>query len=430
LNAPAHPVPSGSGAGLVGVSLRQPPASLQAEQGLLGALLTNNRAYDRVSDFLRPEHFADAVHGAIYAAIARRIEAGQVADVVTLRPEFENTGVLDEHPGGIGYLAQLLSAMVSVLNVPEYGRLIHDAWARRCVIDACERAVTAAFGGSAEAAEIVQELDATLSDVAQGRDAAALVPTSRVVNEVVDRFLRAVERRGALSGVTSGYAALDRKTGGFNPGDLIVLGARPSMGKTAFAACIAARAAAAGHRVLFVSAEMQAWGVLARVTAAVAGLPVAAVLRGGAVLPGTNRFEPFATDGPETARVIEAARRISSLPVEWDQTPRASVAAIRARARRMRRARDGGLDLVVVDYLGRCTGSPEARRQGRLAEVSEMARDFKGLAMELGAPVLLLSQLSRALTSREDPRPLLNDLRDSGEIEQEADVVMFLHREH
>ena len=420
----------GAAPSLIGRSLRAPPHSMQAEQALLGALLANNRAYDRVADFLRPEHFADELHGHVFRAIARRIEAGQLADVVTLRVEFENTGLFDQAPDGIGYLAQLLGAMVGIINAGEYGRLIHDAWSRRCIIDACEEAVNLSFGGNGPAAEIVEHLDGALSGIAQGGDASALLDSHRVSDQVVEGFVAAIKRRGALAGVASGYAALDRKTGGFNPGDLIILGARPSMGKTALANGIAVRAAAAGHRVLFVSAEMMASGVMARAVAALSGLPLAAVLRGGRIEPGTNRFRPFEETGLEMGQVVNAARNLSALPLRWDEAPRASVAAIRAKARRMARAKDGGLDLILVDYLGRCTASPEARRQGRVAEVSEMVRDFKSLAKELRVPVVLASQLSRAATAREDPRPLLSDLRDSGEIEQEADVVMFLHREH
>jgi replicative DNA helicase len=428
---PAHPMPAGTGTGLLGLSQRLPPQSLPAEQALLGALLANNRAYDRVAETLRAEHFADPCHAAVYAAIARRVEAGQVADVVTLRPEFENTGVLAP-VGGPGYLATLLGAMVGIVNASEYARLIRDAWARRGIIDAAENAANQAFAG-AEAGTIIEGLDASLSAVAQGQDEAALQPQDRVADSVVAGFISAIERRGALAGVTTGLRGLDRKLLGMRKGQLIVLGARPSMGKTALGACIAMRSAAAGTRTMFVSAEMGAPDVLGRAVAAVAKMPLPALTSGGSLEPGSNRFRPFDRGGPEEASVVDAARRLSPLPLRWDALPQATVAGIRARARRLARLpaeRGGGLDLIVVDYLGRCRGSPDARRAGRLAEVSEMVRDFKSLAVELGVPVLLLSQLSRAATAREDPRPVLSDLRDSGEIEQEADVVAFLHREH
>lgn len=434
-DAPAHGLPAvGLGEGLIGLSQRLPPQSQDAERALLGALLANNAAFDRVSDHLQAEHFVDPLHGAVFAAIRRRVEAGQVADVVSLRPEFENHALMQVAPGGIGYLAQLLSAMVGIINAGEYGRMIRDAWARRCIIDACEDAVNRAFqmdGFSGDAAEIIDGLDGGLSAIAQGQDAAALLRSDRVAESVVEQFTGAIDRRGALPGVPSGFRALDNKLGGMRPGRLYLLGARPSMGKTALGNAIAARAAGSGFRVLFVSAEMGAADVMSRTIAALAKLPLPALARGGGLVPGTNDFRPFERGGAEETAVVNAALRASALPLRWDEAPGATVSAIRARARRVAREKGGGLDLMVVDYLGRCRGSDAVRRAGnRVAEVSEMVRDFKSLSVELGIPVLLLSQLSRAGTVREDPRPQLSDLRDSGEIEQEADVVMFLHREH
>lgn len=432
--APAHHLPAIGTDGLVGVSQRLPPQSSAAEQALLGALLANNAAFDGVADLVEADHFADPLHGAVFAAIRRKVEAGQVADVVALRPEFEHSPLMAAAPDGICYLAQLLGAMVGIINAREYARMIRDCWARRCIIDACSEAVNRAFhsdGFGGDAAEVIDGLDGTLSTIAQGQDAAALLRSDRVAESVVDQFIGAVERRGKLPGVPTGYLALDRKLGGMRPKRLYLLGARPSMGKTALGNGIASRAAAAGFRVLFVSAEMGADDVMARTVAALSGLPLPALSSGGALEPGTNRFRPFDRGGPEEAMVVEAARRAGALPLRWDEAPGATVSAIRARARRMAREKGGGLDLLVVDYLGRCRGSDAVRRAGnRVAEVSEMVRDFKSLAVELGIPVLLLSQLSRASTVREDPRPQLSDLRDSGEIEQEADVVMFLHREH
>lgn len=423
------PVASGRADDLLGLSQRLPPQSREAEQALLGGLLANNSAYDQVAEILRPEHFADPCHGAVFAAIARRIEAGGLADVVSLRPEFDNTGVLDP-VGGPGYLAGLLVAMVSPRTCLSYAQVVRGAWARRCIIDACEAAVNEAFAGT-DGTEVVQVLDARLSEIAQGQDVSALQTSDRVAEAVVERFKAAIDRKGRLGGVATGYRALDRKLGGLRPGQLIVVGARPSMGKTAFATSVAVRAAAFGARTLFVSAEMGADDVFMRAVAAVSGLPLPALNAGGGILPGTNRFEPFASGGDEEQRAATAAMRLGRLPIRWDDAPLATVSAIRARARRLARAKDGGLDLIVVDYLGRCRGSPEARRAGnRLAEVSEMVRDFKTLAVELRVPVILLSQLSRAGGQRDSWRPVLSDLRDSGEIEQEADVVMFLHREH
>lgn len=433
-DAPAHHLPAVGADGLVGITQRLPPQSSEAEQALLGALLSNNAAFDRVGDLVEAAHFADPLHGAVFAAIRRRVEAGQVADVVSLRPEFEHHALMAAAPGGVGYLAGLLGAMVGIINAREYARVIRDCWARRCIIDACSEAVNRAFhmdGFGGDAAEVIDGLDGTLSAIAQGQGAGALLGSHQVAESVVERFTGAIDRRGKLPGVPTGYLALDRKLGGMRPKRLYLLGARPSMGKTALGNAISARAAAAGFRVLFVSAEMGADDVMSRTIAALAKLPLPALSSGGALEPGTNRFRPFDRGGAEETQVVNAALRAGALPLRWDEAPGATVSAIRARARRMAREKGGGLDLLVVDYLGRCRGSDAVRRAGnRVAEVSEMVRDFKSLAVELNIPVLLLSQLSRASTVREDPRPQLSDLRDSGEIEQEADVVMFLHREH
>ncbi|NDC60068.1 MAG: replicative DNA helicase, partial [Alphaproteobacteria bacterium] len=379
--------PAGAGRDLVGLSQRLPPQNAEAEQALLGGLLANNKGYDRVAEILRPEHFADPCHAAVYAAIARRVEAGQVADVVSLRPEFENTGILDP-AGGVRYLVDLLTAMVSPRLVTEYAALVRDAWARRCIIDACEEGVNLAFAGTEAHGRPGADDDEL---------AAALLPCDKVAERVIDSFASAIERKGRLAGVTTGFRALDRKLGGLRGGQLVVIGARPSMGKTALAVSIGVRAAAAMARTLFVSAEMSAEEVFKRAVAAVSGIPLPALTSGGGIEPGTNRFVPFEAGGPESRRAAEAAMHLGRLPMQWDEAPRATVSAIRARARRMARAKGGGLDLLVVDYLGRCRGSPEIQRAGnRLAEVSEMVRDFKSLAVELNVPVVLLSQLSRA----------------------------------
>jgi replicative DNA helicase len=410
-----------------GFSPRLPPANLEAEQALLGALLANNKAYERVAEFLRPEHFADAAHAEIYAAVQRRIEAGQLADAVTLRREFEHSGRLGDTP--VSYLAELLGAMVGIINAGEYGRVIEDAWLRRRLIDLGESMVNRAHG-------VEPDLDARLQ--VEAADGALLQLATRQVgggpregNAVADGLMRqvmdAVRRRGALPGVTWGFRGLDRMTGGMRPGQFILLGARPSMGKTSLALAVAQAAAGAGKRVLFVSAEMQAEQVMARAVAADAGLPMAAVTRGG--LPdGMGGWRALDEGAAEVAQMAEAARRVGALPIVWDDSA-FSLPAIRARARRLMR-QPGGLDLIVVDYLGRIQASGEARKQGSVAAVTELSAGFKTLAMELGVPVLLLSQLNRGVEGRDDKTPGMSDLRDSGALEQDADVILFLYRAH
>lgn len=415
--------------------LLAPPANLEAEQALLGALLANNKAYDRVSSFLEAHHFADAVHGRIYAAIRARCERGELADAVTLRREFEKTDELAE-VGGLAYLARLIEAMVGIVNAGEYGRLIYDCYQCRRLIEACDVARERAHGASTgegdaqmRPGDILLALDAELAAISRdgvgGQDARS---TETVITEVMGDFQAALERRGGMAGVTTGYAGLDRMLGGFQRQQLILLAGRPAMGKTAISLGIAMRAAAAGVRVFYASAEMAAPQVLARGAAAVAGLPVSVALRAGMETEdgGWRSLEPR---DPEVRAMGEAARLISRLPILWDDSSGATVAGIRAKARQAKQR--GGLGLIVVDYLQRLRSSSHALRYGnRVQEVSEQARALKEMARELDVPVLALSQLSRDVEKRDDKRPVISDLRDSGELEQEADTVLMLYRDH
>jgi replicative DNA helicase len=409
--------------------LREPPANLAAEQALLGALLANNKAYERVSDFLRPEHFADGIHTLIYGAIARRIDAGQLADVVTLRSEFESNGTLDE-AGGPAYLAQLLSAMVGIINAGEYGKVVRDTWLRRQVIDLGSDAVNLAFGAEAElsADQVMERLEArmfALGETSSGRG-GDLMDAAAVAQQVLVAHNRADAAKGGLVGLATGYRDLDRIKGGLLGGEFILVGARPAMGKTAFAAGVAARVARHGGRVMFTSAEMPAWQVQARMVAAKAGLPLKAVLRAFVIDPGENRGRGLNDD--EARRFVEANAAVGQLGIFWDARSRPTVASIRARARRLK-AR-GGLDLVLVDYLGLLSSGMEGSQFNRNNELSQISADLKGMAVELDVPVIALSQLSRKVEDRDDKRPMMSDLRDSGSLEQDADMVAFLYREH
>jgi replicative DNA helicase len=411
---------------------RLPPSNLQAEQALLGALLANNKAYERVSAFLRAEHFADPIHARLFDAIRARVESGRIADAVSLRAEFEHSGVLEE-VGGVAYLAQLLYAMVGVINAGEYGRVIYDAWLRRQMIELAQEMHARAFGEAAEAldaTDVLSWLDERVTRLAQnaGSD-APLVGAASAAQAALAMCERAAKARGGLTGITTGYHALDRMTGGWRGGDLVLIGARPSMGKTALAAGMAARAAASGARVLFVSAEMSAAQIGARLVAAAARLPVISVLRGAIIDPGSQSLRQLT--GDEGAALVEARDAIGALPIVFQDRGPFTLSAIRQKARALARdAKAGGLGLIVVDYVGLLRGSEIAQRNGKYAEVSEISQGLKALARELDVPVIALSQLSREVEKREDRTPMLSDLRDSGTLEQDADLVGFLYRAH
>ena len=232
---------------LLGLSQRLPPSNLQAEQALLGALLANNKAFERVSEFLVPEHFADPIHGRIFQAIQRRVEAGQLADAVTLKAEFEHSGVLEE-VGGTAYLAQLLTAMVGIINAGEYGRAIHDAWLRRQLIDLGETVVNNAFGAEPEldGRAQIEVAEQSLFDLSnRGGEQGGFMTFERALTEALRSAETAFKRTGHVSGISTGLRDLDRKMGGLHPSDLVILAGRPGMGKTALATKIAYGAARA-----------------------------------------------------------------------------------------------------------------------------------------------------------------------------------------
>ncbi|MES2712295.1 MAG: replicative DNA helicase [Pseudomonadota bacterium] len=417
-------------AGDIGQSLRMPPTNTQAEQALLGALLANNKAYERISEFLAEHHFADPIHGRIYRAIQRRLEAGQLADVVTLRAEFEHSGILAE-VGGAAYLSQLLTAMVGIINAGEYGRVIFDAWLRRQLIDVGEVIVNNAFGAEAEldAKAQLENAEQTLFELAKdGGNEGGFVSFEKALTNAVELAERAFSTPGGVSGLPTGLRDIDAKTGGLHPSDLIIIAGRPGMGKTALATKIAFGAARAILReaqesnplavpkrgVAIFSLEMSADQLATRLLSEESRISGDRIRRGEI---SQRDFDKF----------VEVSREIGTMPLYIDDTPAISISALRTRCRRLQRTK--GLDLVVVDYLQLMRPAAGTRPESRVLEISMITQGLKAIAKELSVPVIALSQLSRAVESREDKRPQLSDLRESGSIEQDADMVMFVYRD-
>ncbi|GLR68142.1 replicative DNA helicase [Acidocella aquatica] len=415
---------------LLGLSQRLPPSNTQAEQALLGALLANNKAYERVSEFLTHEHFADPVHGRIFQAIARRCEAGQIADPVTLRGEFEHSGVLDE-VGGTAYLAQLLSAMVGIINAGDYGRLIRDAWLRRQLIDIGEVVVNRAFGSEPEldGAMQIEAAEQTLFNLAtQGGSEGKGLTFKEALAAAIEVASKAFQNQGSVSGLDTGLRDLNKRTGGMHPSDLIILAGRPGMGKTALVTKIAfgaAKALLANARrdnpnamakqcVAIFSLEMSADQLATRLLAEEARVSADKIRRGEI---SSRDFDNF----------VKVSREISDIPLIIDDTPAITLSALRTRCRRLQRT--NGLGLVIVDYLQLMRPAAGTRPESRVLEISQITQGLKAIAKELAVPVIALSQLSRAVESRDDKRPQLSDLRESGSIEQDADMVMFIYRD-
>lgn len=416
---------------LLGLSQRIPPSSLAAEQALLGALLANNKAYERVSEFLEPEHFADPIHGRIYGAIRRRIDNQQLADIVTLKVEFEHSGILDE-VGGTAYLAQLLSAMVGIINAGEYGRLIHDAWLRRQLIDVGETVVNNAFGAEPEldAKAQVEAAEQKLFDLATEGETASggLIPFERALAEAIHTAERAFHQPGGVAGLSSGLRDFDKRTGGLHPSDLLILAGRPGMGKTALATKIAFGAA----RALVAKAKAEDPNGVPKETVAIFSLEMsaeqlAARLLADAAEVNSDRIRRGDIQQRDFDRFVSASRELSALPIQIDDTPAITISQLRTRCRRLKRTR--GLAFVVVDYLQLMRPAPGSRSDSRVLEISQITQGLKAIAKELAVPVMALSQLSRAVESRDDKRPQLSDLRESGSIEQDADMVMFIYRD-
>lgn len=414
-------------AGLFGQSLRLPPQNLEAEQALLGALLSNNKAFERVSDFLAAEHFADPIHGRIFEAIRRRVENNALADVVTLKSEFEHSGVLAE-VGGTAYLVQLLSATVGIINAGEYGRLIHDCWVRRQLVDVGETVVNRAFGSDPEldASKQIEAAEQQLFDLATGGGSeGGAISFEQALTQAINAAAKAMQSGGGVSGLPSRLRDIDAKLGGLHGSDLLILAGRPGMGKTALATKIAFGAAQSLMRdvpagevpkncVAIFSLEMSAEQLANRL------LAEASRISGDRIRRGDINQEDFDT-------FFAASRELSTLPIVIDDTPAITLSALRTRCRRLKRTR--GLDLVVVDYLQLMRPAAGSKPDNRVLEISMITQGLKAIAKELDVPVIALSQLSRAVEQREDKRPQLADLRESGSIEQDADVVMFVYRD-
>ncbi len=410
-------------------AFRTPPHNIEAEQALLGAILVNNDAFDRVSDFLRVEHFSEELHRRIFEVVSQLIRAGKIATPVVLK------SYVGDHDLGGGmttskYLARLAAEATTIINAADYGRTIHDLALRRDLIVIGEDIVNTAYDSPADAEprSQIEEAERKLYAIAEsGQFGGGFESFGQAMTIAVDMAAKAFKRPGHLSGTATGLADLDNKMGGLQPSDLIIIAGRPGMGKTALATNIAFNVARAfraeprddgtmetmsGGIVGFFSLEMSSEQLATRILAEQSGVPSYKIRRG-------------AITEDDFQNITDVVAELQRLPLYIDQTGGISVAQLVARARRLKRQR--GLDVLVVDYLQLLSGSKN--KDNRVQEITEITTGLKALAKELNVPVLALSQLSRQVESRDDKRPQLSDLRESGSIEQDADVVMFVYRE-
>jgi replicative DNA helicase len=405
------------------------PHSIEAEQQLLGAILTNNDVFDRVASIIGPQHFFDPVHARIFDIASARISKNNLASPVTLKAFMEDDEGLKEL-GGPAYLARLAGAAISSFAVKDYAQMIYDLAIRRDLIglgrDISSKA--AKVDVASEPREQIVEAEQALYKLAeQGRSESGFQSFLSAVTEAVNVANAAYQREGGLAGISTGLVDMDRKLGGLHKSDLLILAGRPSMGKTSLATNVAFNIAKAyrkgirpdgtegtveGGVVGFYSLEMSAEQLAARILSEASEVPSEQIRRGDMTEAEFRRF-------------VDAAKSLEACPLYIDDTPALPISQLAARARRLKRTH--GLDVLIIDYLQLVR--PASAKDSRVNEVSEITQGLKAIAKELDIPVIALSQLSRQVESREDKRPQLSDLRESGSIEQDADVVMFVFRE-
>lgn len=393
----------------------EPPHNVQAEQALLGAIFINNEAFHRVSEFLEPKHFYEPAHQKIYELFQIIVGAGKAATPVTLKSSLPDDAEVAGLPIA-SYLARLAGAATSILNARDYGEIVRADFDRR-ELQRIGKMLTDAAGDRMETmspAQLIEAVEAellSLTHVASGQ--TGFVRFAEYVRDSIEVASKAYQRDGHLSGMPTGISDLDSFMGGLQKSDLIIIAGRPGMGKSAIAANIAYNAANSGLTVGANSLEMSGEQLATRINSERANIPSSRIRRGD-------------ISEHEFASLAETASKISGIPLFIDQTGGLSLAQVTSRARRLKRER--GLDLLIIDYLQLMNGGARYKGQ-RTQEVSEITNGLKALAKELDIPIIALSQLSRQVESRDDKRPQLSDLRESGSIEQDADVVLFVYRE-
>ena len=415
---------SGKGSNLAELTL--PPQNLEAEQALLGAILRDETSMSRVLETrLKPFDFYREVHGLIFESMIHQYDRSEPVDLITLSEALQVTGGL-EKIGGPAYLSELTDAVGTSANVEHYATIIRDHSTLRRLIQSAGRISESCYALTDDVSKILDQAEASIFAIREGRDSSSIQAVKGMLKNMIGHIEAMMTRTGGVTGVPSGYKDLDDLTGGLQRSDLIILAGRPSMGKTALALNIATQAALAEQRdersgepfpVAFFSLEMSQDQVLLRLLCSLGGLDLRDVRT------GRLREQDF-------VHLTSAASLLSDAPIYIDDTPALGVLEMRAKSRRLKSkltAQGQDLGLIVVDYLQlmRGSGATDSREQ----EISEISRSLKALAKELYVPVLALSQLNRRVEERPNKRPMLSDLRESGAIEQDADVIAFVYRE-
>lgn len=395
------------------VAERTLPSNLEAERSILGAILLHNDAFETANGILSASDFYRDAHRRIYAAMDRLLEwKGGAVDLTTLKAELNKRGELDE-VGGPAYITALVDGVPRSTNVRHYAEIVKEQSRLRALIFASNKILSSAYAAEEPAADILTTADKALIEIQAEGCPSKMQPLRDSSNALLKNLEWRVEHRGEVTGVETGFPQINDLTLGWQPGDIIVIAARPSIGKTTFVMNTATAAAKAGKHVGVFSFEMRRQQLEYRLLASLSNVPFTRITSG-------HMMEP------DWSPVSAAVGQMHELPISIDDQRGQNVMDIRSSCRRMKS--EAGLDLVVIDYVQLIPGSLERRGATRNEEMTDISRRLSGLAGDLSVPVLLLSQLSRANEKRNDPRPKLSDLRESGALEQDADIVMFLHR--
>ncbi|WP_430789591.1 replicative DNA helicase [Virgibacillus flavescens] len=392
---------------------RTPPHNIEAEQAVIGAIFLEPEAFSSASELLLPEDFYRASHQRIYETMMKLSDKGEPIDLVTVTTSLSNAKTLDEI-GGVSYLTDIAGSVPTAANISYYSKIVEEKSVLRRLIRTATDIVTTSFSKEDEIDDVLNEAEKSILEVSHRKNSGAFKAIKDVLIDVYDNIETLHHQDADLTGVPSGFRDLDRLTSGFQPNDLIIIAARPSVGKTAFALNIAQNVAInTDENVAIFSLEMGADQLVSRMLCAEGNIDA-------------QRLRTGNLQAEDWSKLTMAMGSLSNAGIYIDDSPGIRVSEIRSKCRRLKQ--ENGLGMIVIDYLQLIQGSANSK-DNRQQEVSEISRSLKGLARELKVPLIALSQLSRGVESRQDKRPMMSDLRESGSIEQDADIVGFLYRD-
>ncbi len=393
---------------------RVPPQNIEAEQAVLGAMLIKKEAIAEVSQILRPADFYREAHRIVYETMLELFNKNEAVDLITVTEQLRKSDQL-EKAGGIAFVTSLANAVPTAANVEYHARIVEEKAQLRNLINSATEIAGMAYEANDDIADVMDKSEKMILEVAARQNGGAFVPIKEILMETFSKIEKLYETKGGITGLPSGFKDLDKLTSGLQPSDLILVAARPSMGKTAFTLNIAQYVAVHENKsVAFFSLEMSKEQLVQRMLCSEGGID-------------SQRLRVGELEENDWEKLINAADRLSRAPIYIDDTAGITVMELRSKARRLKAEHD--LQLIVIDYLQLMQGRSSKNSDNRQQEISEISRSLKALARELNVPVIALSQLSRSVESRQVKKPMLSDLRESGSLEQDADIVMFLYRE-